>query len=79
MTKREEMIRVEFLGPIGKGPVEVKANTLAELSERLKEDKALADWLPKCAVALNDTMVSDLQTPLKTGDRVTILPPVCGG
>ncbi|HFS82331.1 MAG TPA: MoaD/ThiS family protein [Epsilonproteobacteria bacterium] len=73
------MIRVEFLGPIGKGPVEVKANTLAELSERLKEDKALADWLPKCAVALNDAMVSDLQTHLKTGDRVTILPPVCGG
>jgi molybdopterin synthase sulfur carrier subunit len=73
------MIKVEFLGPIGREPMEVEADTLAKLSELLKEDKTLADWLPKCAVALNDTMVSDLHTPLKAGDRVTILPPVCGG
>ena len=73
------MIRVEFLGPIGKEPLEIEASTLREVSELLKRDEALADWLPKCAVALNDTMVSDLDTPLKAGDKVTILPPVCGG
>ena len=73
------MIRVEFLGPIGKKPFEVEAGTLREVSDLLKQDEALADWLPKCAVALNDTMVSDLDTPLKSGDKVTILPPVCGG
>jgi len=73
------MIRVEFLGPIGKKPLEVEAGTLKEVSDLLKQDEALAGWLQKCAVAVNDAMVGDLDTPLKTGDKVTILPPVCGG
>ncbi|KYJ86908.1 MoaD/ThiS family protein [Sulfurovum riftiae] len=73
------MIKVEFLGPIGKSPVEMEAATLAEVASKLKEDASLATWLEKCAVALNDTMVKDLETPLKEGDRVSILPPVCGG
>ena len=73
------MIRVEFLGPIGKEPLEMEAGTLREVSNLLKEDEVLADWLQKCAVAVNDTMVGDLNTPLKMGDKVTILPPVCGG
>jgi len=73
------MIKVEFLGPIGKKPLEVEAGTLREVSELLKQDETLADWLPKCAVSLNDTMVGDLDTPLKAGDKITILPPVCGG
>ncbi len=73
------MIKVEFLGPIGKEPLEMEAETLADVSEKLKEDAALSQWLDKCAVALNDTMVNDLNTALKDGDRVSILPPVCGG
>jgi len=73
------MIKVEFLGPIGKDAMEVEAGTLSELSILLRRDKKLAAWLPKCAVALNDTMVSNLDTPLHPGDKVTILPPVCGG
>ena len=73
------MIKVEFLGPIGKTPVEMEANTLADVSAKLKEDSTLAAWLDKCAVALNDTMVNDLSTVLKDGDRISILPPVCGG
>ena len=73
------MVKVEFLGPIGKESIEMEAATLAEVSQKLKSDETLSAWLPKCAVALNDTMVSDLETPLKAGDRVSILPPVCGG
>ncbi len=73
------MIKVEFLGPIGKAPVEMEANTLADVSVKLKEDASLRDWLDKCAVALNDTMINDLTTVLKDGDKVSILPPVCGG
>jgi len=73
------MIKVEFLGPIGKAPIEMKATTLVEVSAKLKEDGTLTEWLDKCAVALNDTMVNDLSTSLKAGDRVSILPPVCGG
>ena len=73
------MVKVEFLGPIGKAPVEMEALTLADVAKQLKEDVDLAAWLSKCAVALNDTMVNDLTTPLKDGDKVSILPPVCGG
>ena len=73
------MVKVEFLGPIGKAPVEMEAATLAEVAAKLKEEDELRDWLDKCAVALNDTMVNDLTTQLKDGDRISILPPVCGG
>jgi len=73
------MVKVEFLGPIGKAPVEMEAATLADVAEKLKEDGTVKEWLPKCAVALNDTMVSDLNTPLKDGDKISVLPPVCGG
>jgi len=73
------MIKVEFLGPIGRDPVEMEAATLAEVAEKLKKDSGLSSWLEKCAVALNDTMVDDLSTPLKAGDKISILPPVCGG
>jgi molybdopterin synthase sulfur carrier subunit len=73
------MVKVEFLGPIGKAPVEMEAATLAEVAAKLKEEDELRDWLDKCAVALNDTMVNDLSTQLKNGDRISILPPVCGG
>ena len=73
------MVKVEFLGPIGKAPMEMEAATLADVSMQLKEDSSLIQWLDKCAVALNDTMVNDLKTVLKDGDRISILPPVCGG
>jgi molybdopterin synthase sulfur carrier subunit len=73
------MIKVEFLGPIGRAPLELQASTLKEVSDQLKGDSEIAKWLDKCAVALNDTMVNDLETPLKEGDRIAILPPVCGG
>ena len=73
------MVKVEFLGPIGKVPMEMEATTLADVAKRLKEESELNSWLDKCAVALNDTMVNDLSTPLKDGDRISILPPVCGG
>jgi molybdopterin synthase sulfur carrier subunit len=73
------MVKVEFLGPIGKAPMEIEAATLADVSAKLKEDESLIAWLDKCAVALNDTMVDDLKTVLKEGDKISILPPVCGG
>ncbi len=73
------MIKVEFLGPIGKAPMEMEAGTLADVAAQLKQESELSTWLDKCAVALNDNMVNDLTTVLKDGDRVSILPPVCGG
>ncbi|MCZ6133196.1 MoaD/ThiS family protein [Campylobacter ureolyticus] len=73
------MIRVEFLGPIKKDDLEVKASNLAELKEILNKDESLKEWLEISAVAINDEIINALDKELKNGDKVSILPPVCGG
>jgi molybdopterin synthase sulfur carrier subunit len=73
------MVRIEFLGPIQKEPIELDAATLQEVADQLGKDDTLKEWLANCAVAVNDTLVSTLETPLKSGDRISLLPPVCGG
>jgi len=73
------MVKVEFLGPINKEPVELEAGSIAELKEILNKDESLNEWLKNSAVAVNDKIVTSLDTELRDGDRVAILPPVCGG
>lgn len=74
------MIQVEFLGPMSQIPTqEFQASSLKELKELLCKDENIAQWLPICAVAVNDEIIEDLSHPLKSGDKVAILPPVCGG
>ena len=73
------MVKVEFLGPIDRDTIEIEASTLLDVSNYLKKDQDISKWLDKCAVAINDTMINDLNTTLKDGDKVSILPPVCGG
>ncbi len=73
------MVRVEFLGPIQKEALELEINNLNELARILQDDKEVSGWLETCAVAVNDTLVSSLETPLKDGDKISLLPPVCGG
>ncbi|NEW59837.1 MoaD/ThiS family protein [Sulfurovum sp. bin170] len=73
------MIKIEFLGPISVEPIEMEATSLQEVANRLQEIEAVSGWLDKCAVAVNDEMTNDLTKILKSGDRVSILPPVCGG
>ena len=73
------MVRVEFLGPIGKEPLEVNITNLIELAALLQNDTSLLEWLENSAVAVNDALVSSLEYPLKAGDRISLLPPVCGG
>ena len=73
------MIKVEFLGPIQKESLELEISNLNELAKILQEDAEVSDWLESCAVAVNDTLVSSLEVPLNDGDRVSLLPPVCGG
>jgi molybdopterin synthase sulfur carrier subunit len=73
------MITIEFLGPISKKSIQVEASNLKELPDILKQDTQLVEWLNSSAVAVNDTMVNTLDTPLKDGDKISILPPVCGG
>lgn len=73
------MVTVEFLGPIGLAPIELEASSFDDISRLLNSRKDLVEWLPICAVALNDTLISDRSTPLCEGDRISLLPPVCGG
>jgi len=73
------MVRVEFLGPIQKEPLELDIKNLNELAAILQEDKNLGQWLQNSAVAVNDSLVSSLDVALKDGDKISLLPPVCGG
>ena len=73
------MVKVEFLGPILREPMQIDAKTLEDVAKILSEDSQLKEWLESAAVAVNDTLVSSTDVVLKDGDRVSLLPPVCGG
>ena len=59
------MVEIEFLGPIKMHNLKLEAANLSEVKI--------------CAVAVNDEIASSLDAPLKDGDKISILPPVCGG
>jgi len=73
------MVTIEFLGPIGKEPISLDIDNLKDLSKILQEDDSLSEWLENSAVAVNDKMVSSKDYPLNDGDKISLLPPVCGG
>ncbi len=73
------MVRVEFLGPIGKDGIELDVENVEQLAKHLKQDKDMNAWLDISALAVNDVLVSSKSCKLNDGDRVSILPPVCGG
>jgi molybdopterin synthase sulfur carrier subunit len=73
------MVKIEFLGPINKEPIMINANNLSDVANELNKDENISIWLEKSAVALNDSIVNSLNMPLKDGDKISILPPVCGG
>lgn len=73
------MVRVEFLGPIQRETMELNIANLNELATILKDDKEMQEWLENSAVAVNDTLVNNRDFALRSGDKVSLLPPVCGG
>ena len=73
------MVTVEFLGPIGQTPLSLDAHTLADVAQELQKDDTLKEWLSSAAVAVNDVLTADLNMVLKDGDKISLLPPVCGG
>jgi molybdopterin synthase sulfur carrier subunit len=73
------LVTIEFLGPIQKKPLNLDIKNLNELATILQNDKEMQEWLENSAVAVNDTLVSSRDFNLKDGDRVALLPPVCGG
>jgi sulfur-carrier protein len=73
------MVKVEFLGPINRENLELEINNLTQLSQILKDDQEVSTWLESCAVAVNDTLVCSKDVSLNDGDKISLLPPVCGG
>lgn len=73
------MIEVEFLGPLGNKAFKSQAKDFHELKQELQAITDLKDWLKDCAIALNNEIVTSLDTPIKKGDKIVLLPPVCGG
>ena len=73
------MVDIEFLGPIDRKNISLDVSTLDEVSLKLQNDKELSDWLEKCAIAVNDEIVFNRDIKLKDGDKISLLPPVCGG
>ena len=73
------MAKVEFLGPLARPSIEVDIKNLQELKTFFQQDKELQEWLDICAVAVNDTLVCSLDTPVHVNDKISLLPPVCGG
>ena len=73
------MITIEFLGPINKENINLDISNLKELKDILNKDVNLSQWLEISSVAVNGKIVSNINAPLKNGDIVSILPPVCGG
>ncbi len=73
------MVEVRFFGSIKEENFFIKASDLKELRAILQEKEGLKEWLGVCAIALNDRLIDNLNTPLKEGDVISLLPPVCGG
>ncbi len=73
------MVEVRFFGPIKEENFFIKASDLRELRAILQEKESLKEWLSVCAVAINDRLIDNLDAPLKDGDVISLLPPVCGG
>jgi molybdopterin converting factor small subunit len=68
----------------GTGVDEIAADTVAQLIDqaRLRYGQKFSDSLPFTSIAVNGTLVSELegeQTPIAADDEVAFLPPVSGG
>ncbi len=73
------MVKIEFLGPIEIDDIELDIDNLKDLSIYMKQDENLKEWIDISAVAVNDKIITTPDYKLNSGDRVSILPPVCGG
>jgi molybdopterin synthase sulfur carrier subunit len=71
--------KVEFLGPLNRESIEVEISSLNDLKEMFKDDSELQEWLEICAVAVNDNLVCSLDVEIEASDKISLLPPVCGG
>jgi len=70
-------VLIKFLGPIAKDDLEVKVKNGKELKKIIKNNLE-KKWVKSVGVAVNGKLVKDLDK-IKSGDVISVLPPVCGG
>lgn len=74
------MAKIVFLGPIDLEPMDIESSNFDELRKNLNNIEALKEWLPLCAVAINDNIIKDTNgLKINSNDVISLLPPVCGG
>ena len=74
------VIKVNFLGPIKHESIELACKDFAELKAHLAKLDFMQPWLSCSALALNNKLLNTKDEPeLKSGDVLSVLPPVCGG
>lgn len=74
------MAKIVFLGPIDLEPMDIESSDFDELRKNLNNIEALKEWLPLCAVAINDNIIKDTNgLKINSNDVISLLPPVCGG
>ena len=64
------MVKVEFLGPINKEPIELEISNLSQLREILQKDENVKLWLETSAIAVNDKIVFSKNFKLENGDKI---------
>ena len=73
------MAKIEFLGPINKKPIDVDIKHLSDLKTLFQDDPDMKAWIKSSAIAVNDQLVSNLNLSVSKNDKISFLPPVCGG
>lgn len=74
------MAVINFLGPIEFESININVNDFLELKNELNKIEKLKEWLPICAVAINNEIIKDSKNfAIKNDDVISLLPPVCGG
>ena len=74
------MAVINFLGPIELESMNLNVKDFLELKNELNKIDKLREWLPICAVAINNEIVKEnANFSIKDTDVISLLPPVCGG
>lgn len=75
------MVTIQFLGPLKTNDMQANIRNFEELKQFINTIEGLdKQILNSSAIALNDELISDpTKITLKDGDKICILPPVCGG
>lgn len=74
------MAKINFLGPINMPSIDIKIDDFNMLKNELNKIEKLKQWIPICAISINDNIITSTDNiTIKDDDVISLLPPVCGG